>query len=154
MPSNPRLNTNNSNFVKVTLNPLPSTVYHLNDNGALSTAAVIWALYLLLLCLCCTSGRSLTPLGDGSYRRLGPQSLLQIEAAEPWRQQLRPLFEDEPKLELRPYILEITINKITLYSLNACQDSRHGVQRQGWKVNVVYHPYTSETSETLDSHIG
>lgn len=42
------------------------------------------------------------------------------------------------------------MNKITLYSLNACPDSRHGVQRQGWKVNVVYHPYTSET---LDSHI-
>lgn len=137
----PRLNTNNSNFVKVTLNPLPSTVYHLNDNRALSTAAVIWALYLLLLCLCCTSGRSLTPLGDGSYHRLGPQSLLQIEAAEPWRQQLLPLFEDKSKLELRPCVLEITT-----YENNSLFIKR----LSGWwarcatgKWTCFYHPYTS-----------
>lgn len=58
-------------------------IYHLNDNRALSTAEMICALYLPLLCLCCVSGRSLAPWGDGSYRGLGPQSLLQIEAAQP-----------------------------------------------------------------------
>lgn len=72
----PRLYANNSNFVKVTLNPLPSTIYHLNDNRALSAAEMICALYLPPLCLCCASGRSLAPQGDGSYRGLGPQSLL------------------------------------------------------------------------------
>lgn len=57
-------------------------IYHLNDNRALSTAEMISALYLPLLCLCCVSGRS-APQGDGSYRGLGPQSLLQIEATQP-----------------------------------------------------------------------